>query len=357
MMKKKPLKFSILLLLILIVYYSQLSAISFEDVKKDLLTISPQPLIKTKANNNGEPLQPLSPIYSNDTFPVIFRRPAIYSAAEIRNVVNTRATLILVNTTKPFFICMPPKTGCTRMKGLVSFANGGPNYFTDMESKPHRVHFENPFIVQFMLPRLSPTNKLIHLQTSPRVLITRNPYVRFLSGYFDFCRRNKRKIRKKNQSHGISFEEYVSMVENEAFEDYNVYHDHHLKSISYISDYSKVRYSTILRLEEQDLWYQSLVKNFGLESAIDRLKKEKIDFYSPNTFENSTILEKTMQITRISSWKGQSGKDKHDNDSEHKIFEFYTPTLARRVFDLHREDFEHFAYPAWDGDPSSFRIL
>lgn len=307
--------------------------------------------------NTYETIQKRLPIYSNDFYPSFLLRQPIYTASEVREAVESDTTLIFVNTSHPFFICLPPKTGCTQMKSLVSYVNGGHNYFKSIGRRPMKVHTKNPSISDFEMQALSPSVLVGLLQTSPRVLITRNPYIRFLSGYLDWCVRNRSKFKEVADFCLVSFGDFVTMVETDNFLNFVVLKDHHSHSISKISNYARVRYSTILRLEEQDLWYTTFVKNLGLQSAISGLKAEGFDFYQLNTSLNSTISDKKRQVHRLSAWKGQLNKDKHENYSEEKLFEYYTPDLARRVFNLQREDFEHFAYPAWDGDPATFRIL
>ena len=61
--------------------------------------------------------------------------------------------------------------------------------------------------------------------------------------------------------------------------------------------------------------------------------------------------------SRPAAWSGAALRTKHARDAAEKRFEYYTPRLARKVFDLQRADFEHFGYPAWDGQRENFRLL
>jgi len=330
-------------------FFTHRTAETYRDIQSFDQEVNSKPIIW----NKHEPF-----LHRNESFPTFERRPPIYSPSEIRTFVG-RATsdLFLVNTSHPFFICMPPKTGSTQMKALVIYVNGGPNYFQRMNKNFLRVHSNRKFMSDFHFQKLDPQQLVDLLPLAPRVLITRNPYVRFLSGYLDWCHRNKDLFQQYSDDYVVNFEGFISMVETLDFQHFNVIENHHIHSITQISDFTNTHYSTILPIEEQDLWYDTFIRKMALYPYISQLNSDGHFFYIPNIHNNSTIHENKLQVLHASPWEGVSNKDGHENNAANKLFQYYTPELARRVFDVHREDFEHFSYPLWDGNPSSFRFV
>ena len=60
---------------------------------------------------------------------------------------------------------------------------------------------------------------------------------------------------------------------------------------------------------------------------------------------------------RVRPWGGKAWNSSHHRGSADKVAEYYTPELAGLVFDIQREDFVNFGYPAWNGDKHTFRYV
>ena len=73
---------------------------------------------------------------------------------------------------------------------------------------------------------------------------------------------------------------------------------------------------------------------------------------------NATLLaDRLEEALGLAPWAGTALPTGHTHSSANRIAEFYTPTIARRVFQLQRIDFEKFGYPAWDGNPGRFSFV
>ena len=299
------------------------------------------------------------PSNSVDLLPAVtIRESTNFSPEEVTSALTSgNINMFLVETESPFFLCTVPKTGSSLFKALAIKANGGPDMFVALDDKKkYRPHMSKTTRNHNMrnLPKESAKDLLSRI---PRVLITRNPYERHISAYFDFLTRN---FKNKNKSleeglETVSFEDYTEMVTKYNFKGYDFIPSHHTQSISKVSSYEETNYNYVFRLEEMDLWFPTFVKDFGLEKAIEEIHEDGGDFYHQSTDPDSTaISQRAFEIVGKQPWKGERPETNHQRNSADRLFEYYTPELARKVFNKFREDFEHFGYPAWDGNPATF---
>jgi len=298
------------------------------------------------------------PADTMDVLPVVTVRPSTsFSHEEVISALYSGNTnMYLVESESPFFLCSVPKTGCSLFKMLATKANGGPNLFLKIEKHQRTKAHIHPVIQNHDLRNLDKERAKDLLSKLPRVLITRNPYERHLSAYFDFLARNRKKLEEEKKS--ISFEEYTTMVSTKNFKSYFFAWDHHAQSISTVSRYKDTNYNYVFRLEEMDLWFPTFVKDFGLEKTIEEIHADGTDFYKQNTDPDAVpISQREFEVFGKRPWKGIRPETKHQHDSANQMFEYYTPELARIVFNLFRKDFEHFGYPAWDGNPATFHYV
>ena len=110
-----------------------------------------------------------------------------------------------------------------------------------------------------------------------------------------------------------------------------------------------------LRIEQMDLWYDTFMAHYGLDRFEARLQAEHGQkFYVPAVSIATPLAGKLNEALGMASWSGVALRTGHRRNSAGQLTKYYTPTLARKVFDLQRSDFEAFGYPAWDGNPASF---
>ena len=116
---------------------------------------------------------------------------------------------------------------------------------------------------------------------------------------------------------------------------------------------------------QMDLWYDTVMHHYGLDRFQARLWAEHgFDFYVPGVSKSTGLADKLAAVLGEGSWSGTATStggrenDAHERDSAGKIAQYYTPAIARKVFELQRSDFEAFGYPVWDGnDARSFRAI
>lgn len=285
---------------------------------------------------------------------VTIRESTNFSPEEVTSALGSgNINMFLVETESPFFLCTVPKTGSSLFKALAVKANGGPDMFIAMDNKKKYAPHRSTNTRNHNMRHLPKERAKDLLSKIPRVLITRNPYERHISAYFDFLTRNASKWKAGYEK--VSFEDYTEMVVNFSFKPYKVIPSHHTQSISKVSRYEKTNYNYVFRLEEMDLWFPTFVNDFALEKTMEEIHEDGGDFYHQSTDPDSTaISQRAFEILGKQPWKGERPETHHQRNSADRLFEYYTPELARKVFNKFREDFEHFGYPAWDGNPATF---
>jgi len=259
---------------------------------------------------------------------------------------DQKSPIAYVNATQPLFMCLAPKTGCTAWWAFVFYVNDHRNLFGKLARNPGAVHKVNK------APWLMYNHRWRdELMVRDRVAIVRNPYVRFLSSYLDW--------KSRNRQGNVSFEEFAHMYKQHRAGKHGVFEGwiflaNHVEPVAEVCQVSKLRIGTFLRIEQMDLWYDTFMHHYGLDRFEARLRADGHEFYRP--FLNSTTMlsEKLREAIGMTPWAGNARHTAHVRNSAAHLAEYYTPAMARFVFDLQRFDFEAFGYPAWDGDPNSF---
>ena len=255
----------------------------------------------------------------------------------------------------PNLRCLAPKTGCTAWQSFLLYVNLNISVLHD----PTRVHNTTDVL------QLHSYNPLLaaELKARDRVWIVRNPFVRFLSSYLDWQSRNRARNSSQSRNHRarnssrVTFEEFVSMYERERKGGFSgwVYLRSHVHPVSDVCRWDVLGPDIFLRIEQMDLWYDTFMNHYGLDRFEARHQAEHGSrFYTPSLSSTTPLVAKLAQALGSASWSGQATRTGHERNSADKLFIYYTPALARRVFELQRRDFETFSYPAWDGNPASF---
>ena len=161
----------------------------------------------------------------------------------------------------------------------------------------------------------------------------------------------------------MSFEEFTHTYKEwragagQRFEGF-VFLASHVMPVSEVCMVRTLSIATVLRVEQMDLWYDTMMHHYGIDRVEARLREEHHqEFYTPNLNGTTALSEKLPEAFGVAPWAGNALDAGHTRGSVDRLMEFYTPVLAREVFDLQRADFEAFGYPAWDGDPTSFSFL
>jgi len=221
---------------------------------------------------------------------------------------------------------------------------------------------------------------------APSVVFVRNPYTRLLSSYLD-------KVVGLGGGEGsrISFNgdfaAFVKMVCKEKLDRLQgksckhdcVLRDEHISPQSGRCGLNQgFAYDMILRVEEQPMWYETLIKMLGLTKTVRtfdgtlpsgegghhayRLSHNASNcFYKPPGLECADLFTteepKMYQGESTSGDSTKSQKHHHGNkQTGHAILatdhiaEYYTPAIAHAVTALYTDDFFLFDYPTWNGE-------
>jgi len=219
---------------------------------------------------------------------------------------------------------------------------------------PAAIYTRKPVGEEFIFNSYNPL-LAAELKNRDRVWIVRNPFVRFLSSYLDWQARNSAR-----NSSAVTFDRFVSMYETEQRGSFRgwVYIPSHVHPVSDVCRIDVFGPDVFLRIEQMDLWYDTFMNHYGLDLFEARHQAEHgSGFYRPALSSTTPLAAKLAQALGSAPWSGEATPTGHERNSAAKLFSFYTPPLAKRVFDLQRRDFESFGYPAWDGNPATFAFI
>ena len=135
-------------------------------------------------------------------------------------------------------------------KNLVLFVNTGDALSAEqLASNPGEVHTRS----SKTRPRYNATEAHTLKAIANRVIITRNPFARFVSSWKDFLARN-RIAPGAGSNLKVTFSQFVDMVKTGKYKRYQHLHDH-IHSISARCHPREFKYTLVLRLEEMSVWY------------------------------------------------------------------------------------------------------
>jgi len=181
-----------------------------------------------------------------------------------------------------------------------------------------------------------------------RVTMTRNPYVRFVSSWKDWQHRNKSKH--------VSFESF-SRLYSKGELGYNP-SPGHIDPVSKYCNFAGLKgYTHILRLEQQALWFDWFIEHYGLTKSLREYHASGNVLFTPRVGASSRLANLILYIVGRARWPSSLWNSSHHRDSAALAPTLYTPEIARTVTKLFKNDFEHFGYPLWDGNPATFRYV
>jgi hypothetical protein len=276
---------------------------------------------------------------------------------------ETRLKSTLLKTKPELITCNAPKTGCTAWNYFWEYVNTGKRWDQDLiEKNWGLIHSHREDLIK-MNGGINPLwhNKrsdaeIINLfETIEMVLVARNPYVRFLSSYQDWLHRvgkNERQV-----PFGLFAEKFLRYQRDGNGIDFfgNAPIDH-IESISNYCQVGKYNY-TVLRVEEQALWYSEFLENYNLKEKMDVYTSHGNVVYSSGIRRDASVKDYTVFISGRRPWPSQLFNSSHHRDSSRKITKYYTPTIAKKVTEIIWDDLVNFGYPVWDGTPDNFRYV
>jgi len=189
--------------------------------------------------------------------PIKSMKSSMPAVADIRRNQNT-----FVDASPSFFICLAPKTGCTSWTNFFLYVNDDimldseraqrtPGYvYTDYRSK----------VIGHKTAKLAmPDEQLEQLYHSQdRFVVSRNPYVRFLSSYQDWMSRTH--VREEQ----VSFGQFLEIYKSRNFSMFPAAPIDHIDPITSYCRFDQMGGYKVLRVEEQALWFESFLERYRM---------------------------------------------------------------------------------------------
>ncbi len=273
-----------------------------------------------------------------------------------------KSTLIETKS-KKLITCNAPKTGCTAWKFFWEYVNTGKRWDQDLiEKNPGLIHTRygdrikmNGGINPLWHNKRSDEEIINLFETIEMVLVARNPYIRFLSSYQDWIRRVGKDETKVPFS--LFAEKFLKYQRDGERSDFfgNAPIDH-IQTVSSFCQVGIYNY-TVLRVEEQALWYNEFLEKYNLKEKMDAYNSHGNLVYSSGIRGDATVKDYTTFISGRQPWPSQLFNSAHHRDSSGKITKYYTPTIAKKVTEIVWDDLVNFGYPVWDGIADNFRFV
>ena len=276
----------------------------------------------------------------------------------------------------PFFICTAPKTGCTAWLSFFLYVNHGILVDSQqVQRNPGMVH--STYQEQKKDSRVSEKNIQFFSQQD-KIVIARNPYVRFLSSYMDWKESRAGRDVKTGLSNAqhVSFRDFAMMYQQRNFTPYPVLWNHidpiskncGMKTTTTSSNSNEGRngktatmidYNLVLRVEEQTLWYNNFIQRYGLTRHMQTFNNAGNTVFEPALSLDAFVRLKDYVGPMIGTmpWPGTLFNSSHHRGSADKMALYYTPEIADIVTEQFQDDFKQFQYPLWDGRPETFRYV
>lgn len=255
---------------------------------------------------------------------------------------------LVQGSSRPFFSCNAPKTGCTSFNYFYTFINDGV-WWNASQVK------ENPGLVySYKAKTKVQVEQLVEYhQTLDHIVVTRNPYVRFLSSYFDWLFRST----KFNET-TMPFANFTTLyVQDKLKAVSRETLPSHIQPIADICRVGQIE-SLVMRVEEQALWMDEFLQRYDLQALMQNYTNLSGNIvFETGLHAGSLIRDHAASIAGTQAWPTKLFQSSHHRGAVHRLAQYYTPEIARLVTEKQMQDFINFGYPLWNGDPDSFRLV
>lgn len=189
-------------------------------------------------------------------------------------------------------------------------------------------------------------------QTLDRIVVARNPYVRFLSSYLDWLSRSS------FTQETVPFANFTDILaQNKLLKLSSKGPLNHIETVSKYCHVGEKDY-VVLRVEEQALWFDEFLRKYGLQEKMDNYTRSTGNVvFASGLKAGDLIQDHAASIAGKEAWPTKLFESSHHRGSASKLAQYYTPALARQVTQLQMADFVNFGYPLWDGNPNNFRLV
>lgn len=257
-----------------------------------------------------------------------------------------------------YFACNAPKTGCTAWKSFYLYVNEGILLTANMtKDNPGVVHIQrkkNSTINEVWTKKMShlTDKEITNLFTNfDRIVVARNPYVRFLSSYQDWL------FRVGKAESDVPFSNFTELYESRNFKGFHGFTYDHIDPVTTYCKFEQLGGYITLRVEEQALWFNEFVDHYNLTQKMKEYVKGGNLVFESLLDESSRVADLVPSIVGTQSYPSILFKSIHHRESSNKLVQYYTPELAAKVTQLFMSDFIHFQYPLWDGNPVTFHFV
>ncbi len=278
-------------------------------------------------------------------------------------LAGKRLESTLIETKPKLITCNAPKTGSTAWKFFWEYVNTGKRWDQDLiEKDPSLIHAhytdqrEKAGGIKPLWHNKRSDEEIINLfETVEMVLVSRNPYIRFLSSYQDWLLRVQKDETKVPFSlFAENFLKYQRTGERRAF--FGKAPIDHIQTASNYCQVGIYNY-TVLRVEEQALWYNEFLEKYNLKEKMDEYKSHGNLVFSSGIRGDASVKDYAAFISGRQPWPSQLFNSAHHLDSSRTITQYYTPTIAKKVTEIVWDDLVNFGYPVWDGIADNFRYV
>eukprot|EP00977_Amphora_coffeiformis_P017803 scaffold5935_cov237-Amphora_coffeaeformis.AAC.4 len=194
------------------------------------------------------------------------------SMQELKEARSPQNTVHVNNT---LWMCLTPKTGCTGWLFFVLYHNDGILITRESAlSRPGQIHnlkYRGPMTIYYM--KHDEQEKMRRFSEYPHFLIARNPYVRFISSWGHW------KGEDPGHRANVTAEEFLDTI---VIPKKWVRMDHVMPISHNCAFHNPLNY-TVLRVEEEALWFDAFIEKYGLADKV----KEYTDGGGPRLFESS----------------------------------------------------------------------
>ncbi len=244
-----------------------------------------------------------------------------------------------------FVACVYPKVGSSQWVSLLHFLRTGKR-LGNMGLRIHEQKDREYTAVD--VGRVGGADLLSNPKI-PKVLITRNPYDRVVSSYFDMKRRDNRGL-------DFTFETFVYRYLLHGDTNTTQPSDHRAPITSGCNVWNTTTYhyttqwNYILKLEEMPLWISCLLNDLKLESvAFHGWPTSTGGLFDRGMSLDTTLASSFGQLLRLERWPLiQTYKVGHERPMS-KWIDMYSPELVRVVNHVYASDFIVGGYSLWDG--------
>lgn len=308
--------------------------------------------------------KPLPLFYPSDIADAFFTKLTTTASITNSSIRVNKVENTLVQANPDFLACNAPKTGCTVWRYFWEYVNTGKRWnASQIERNSRLIHLYHGELVKLnngvkpiWYHDRTDSEIVTMLENYEMIAIGRNPYVRFLSSYQNWLMRTK-----KNEME-VPFNKFTNEFlelkrgdksKNKFFEGIPV---DHIDSISKFCQIGMYNY-TVLRVEEQALWFDQFLTRYHLKEKMNKYVNHGNFVFSSGLREDSFVKNFTKQISGKESWPSEMVKTSHQTGSAQKIYQYYTPAIAKEVTEITFNDLVNFGYPLWDGTVDTFRYV